>query len=683
MTALLSAWLASQLAGRGAESTGLITAIPVIRAMDKESAARSAPVRVRGAVIATEAKSFVIHDGAVGLFIEAGATYPVPGFGREVVVEGVTDPGEFAPVVRAARVTEVGARRVAPLVLAHADELETGRLDCQWVEVEGLLRSAQPSTPDEVCYSAYATLSAGSARLNLSFSSTPFAEVQQWVGSRVRLRAATGHFFNSHGQLYGVRLVVPRSAEVSVLEPALARGAVPLTRIDSLLRYSPTEPPQGRVHVRGVVTCRYGSNGLYVQQDQRGVYVLQAERGPAGVGDSVDVVGFVRRGLYSPEIEDAVVERLRPGGAVVPRVVTLEEAKTADGELVQLSGVLLDNFRGTDATVLTLKGAGAPITASLPLDSVPARLPAAGSVVQLTGVVRAIQAPAIGAPFPWRPSSFELRLRTAADLAVLAGPEVGEVVWIFGALTALTLVALVLAGMMWWQSRSRLREQKRRRIAREAELAAMFKERNRLAREIHDSLAQGFTAVSIQLEMAKHKLPPGAAEAQDHLEAARALVRESLAEARRSIQGLRHGVLTNEDFLAALRRSGATILRDTPVTLQCEVSGDIARLGADAANELLRIAGEAMTNTVRHACAAAIRITYREAGGQGELRVADDGTGIPTGAEAGQGFGLRGMRERAERLNGTLAVSSAPSRGTEILVRLPLEHQPCNSPSGS
>jgi signal transduction histidine kinase len=204
----------------------------------------------------------------------------------------------------------------------------------------------------------------------------------------------------------------------------------------------------------------------------------------------------------------------------------------------------------------------------------------------------------------------------------------------------------------------------------------MTRERSRLAREIHDSLAQGFTAVSVQLEMAKHKLPPGAAGAQDHLEAARGLVRESLAEARRSIQGLRHGVLTNEDFLAALRQRGTTILRDTPVTLECAVTGDIPRLGAAAANELLRIATEAMTNTVKHAGAHRIRVTYREADGRGELSIADDGAGLPAGAGASAGFGLRGMRERAEQINGSLVVNSPPGRGTEILVRLPLEAQP-------
>ena len=668
------------LVARGTAAEGPITRIEVIKAMSKAEAAQAAPVRVSGAVIAAEFNAFVIHDGSEGLFVQSkpGA---VPPFGREVVVEGTTDPGEFAPVIRAERITTVGEREVAPRVIREVEELETGLLDCQWVEVEGLLRSAQPPSPAEPCYSAYAILSSGSARLNLSFSDTAFAEVQKWVGSRVRLRAACGHFFNPHGQLYGARLVVPRTAEVRVLEPALPREAVPLARIDSLLRYSPREQPQGRVHVRGVVTYQRGDTELYVQQDQRGVYVQHADQHRLAVGDLVDVVGFVRRGVYSPEIEDAETELIGRQAEIRARPVSAGTARISDGELVQVDGVLLDYFRGPETTVLTLKAEGAPFTAVLPLQAGAQRLPVAGSLVRLTGVVRTLQAPAIGTPFPWTPSSFELRLRTDDDLRVLQRPAISLAVWTFGGATVLTSVALLIAGTLWWQSKAKLREQKRQRLAREAEFAAMIKERMRLAREIHDSLAQGFTAVSIQLEIAKHKLPPDATVAYEHIEAARALVRESLAEARRSIQGLRSEALSNADFTAALQRSSARILKDTAIVFHQELEGDIARLGADAENELLRIATEAMTNTVKHAQARSIHVTCRVREDYGELRVSDDGVGLDGGPNLITGFGLRGMQERAHRLNGHLVVSSEPGLGTHIIVRIPIAGSSCSTPS--
>ncbi len=656
---------------QGAESGAPISEISVIKAMSKLEAAAASPVRLRGAVIQTGAESFVIHDGSEGLFVECKQV-EVPPFGQEVMVEGTTDPGGFAPVIRAKHVTALGEREVAPRVIRAIEELENGSLDCQWVEVEGWLRVAQAPSPAVPAFTAYAILSSGPTRLNLTFSSTRFDDVKKWVGARVRLRASCGHYFNPHGQLYGARLIVPRTADVEVLESALPRMAVPLARVASLLRYAPQEPPQGRVHIQGVVTYQRDEAELYVQQDQRGVYVQLSGRQKLAVGDLVDVAGYIRRGLYSPEIEDAEVTLTGKQAAVMPRPVTADAARSADGELVQMDATLLDHFRGAATTTLTLKRDGAPFSAVLPLQTGAAPLPAAGSLVRLTGVVRAHQAPAIGSPFPWTPGSFELRLRTAGDLLVLQRPEISVAFWLLGGATVLASGALLLAGLLWRQSKVKLREQKIKRIAREAEFAAIIKERMRLAREIHDSLAQGFTAVSIQLEMAKLKLPASANMACEHIAAAHALVRESLAEARRSIQGLRHETLSNEDFLAALKRSGTRILKDTAIAFHPELEGDIARLGAEAENELLRIATEAMTNAVKHAKARNIRITCRVLDNYGELRVSDDGVGLSAGSKPATGFGLRGMQERAQRLNGHLVVTSEPGLGTHIIARIPL-----------
>ncbi len=476
---------------------------------------------------------------------------------------------------------------------------------------------------------------------------------------------------------------MPRTEEVQVIEASLPRDDVPLSRIDSLLRYSPKEQPQGRVHIRGVVTYQRGDTELYVQQEKRGVYVQHADQRKLAVGDIVDVIGFVRRGVYSPEIEDAETKVVGHQPELAARPVSAEKAKIADGELVQVDGVLLDYFRGAESTVLTLKAEGAPFTAVLPLHSGRQKLPVAGCLLRLTGVVRTLQAPAIGTPYPWTPSSFELRLRTDDDLRILQRPALSRAVWVFGVATVLTSVALLVAGTLWWQSKAKLREQRRQRIAREAEFAAIIKERMRLAREIHDSLAQGFTAVSIQLEIAKHKLPSDATVARDHIEAARSLVRESLAEARRSIQGLRRETMSNEDFVAALSRSSARILKDTGIVFSHEFEGDVAQLGADAENELLSIATEAMTNTVKHAKAKSIRITFCMGDGYGEMRIRDDGVGLYEGDPAKSGFGIRGMRERAHRLNGHLVVSSEPGLGTQIIVRIPIEGTSCKAQSNS
>jgi signal transduction histidine kinase len=672
-------WLCCLWLARGEASETPITEISTVKSMSTAQAETAAPVRIRGIVIESDLGSFLIHDGNQGIYV-MGAREIVPAFGREVVVEGTTGPGAFAPLIKAQRVTITGSGRVVPRVIKEVDDLETGVLDCQWVQVEGILHSAQPPSAAVPGFSAYAMLTSGSEQLRLSFSNTSFAEVKEWVGARLRLQMACLHYFNSHGQLYGAYLVVPRTDEVQVIEHALPRGEAPLVRIDSLLRYSPQEPPQGRrVHVRGVVTYCRGETELFVQQEQRGVYVQHSDQRKLSVGDLVDVMGFVRRGVYSPEIEDAEIELVNQQGNVRVHPVSAAAAWEADSELVEVNGLLLDQVRGAETTVLTVKGEGALFTVVFPQHAESKELPAIGSLLQLTGVVRIVSAPVAGTPFPWKPETFELCLRTANDLRVLERPAVSLAVWVFGGATVLTSVALLVAGTLWWQSKAKLREQKRQRVAREAEFATVIKERMRLAREIHDGLAQGYTAVSIQLEIAKHKLPPDATVAYDHIDKACALVRGSLAEARHSIQGLRSETLSNADFSAALKRAAEKILKDTAIEFHQNLEGNIARLGAEAENELLRIAIEAMTNTVKHAQAKNIHVTCRVRDDYGELRVSDDGVGYD-GANPITGFGLRGMQERAHRLNGHLVVSSEPGLGTHIIARIPLEGISCSAP---
>lgn len=647
--------------------------------MSKEEATLAAPVRIRGIVIESESNSFVIHDGDQGIYVLA-AEEIVPSFGQDVVVEGTSDPGDFAPIIKAEGVTVVGEGTLAPRVISDLEQLETGTLDCQWAVVEGELRSARPPSSAVPCFSAYATLTAGSVQLKLSFSQTSYAEVKKWVGARVRLQVAWLHYFNPHGQLFGAHLVVPRTDEVEVLELALPREEVPLARIDSLLRYSPQKRQQGRARIRGVVTYSRGDAEFYVQQDQRGIYVQNSAPQALAVGDVVDVVGFVRRGVYSPEIEDAETELVGRQETVRARSVSAREAKASDSQLVEVSGILLDQVRRANFSTLTVKGEGALFTAEVPMRDEYTEIPAEiGSLVQLTGVVRILSVPLAGSPFPWEPDTFELRLRNADDLRVLKRPAIGLVVWAFGLAAATTSIALLIAGTLWYRSKAKLREQRRQRLAREVEFATTMKERMRLAREIHDSLAQGFAAVSIQLENAKHKLPPEATVARNHIETARALVRDSLAEARRSIQGLRRETLSNAEFAAALRRSSERILKDTSLVYDQTLEGDIAQLGVEAEDALLRIATEAMTNTVKHAQAKRIHLTCRVRDGYGELNVSDDGAGYNR-SDPVAGFGLRGMKERTLQLNGHLEIFSKPGQGTRISARIPLSDTPCKAP---
>ena len=196
---------------------------------------------------------------------------------------------------------------------------------------------------------------------------------------------------------------------------------------------------------------------------------------------------------------------------------------------------------------------------------------------------------------------------------------------------------------------------------------ATLEERNRLARDIHDNLAQGFAAILMQLQGAQREagsLPPAVATS---VETAVELARIHLSEARRSVGALRPSVGNGEDIVTALRRLADLGQRTTSVPIDFVVD-DLPRFGDGVEREIVAIAQEALTNAVRHARARRITLrasTVRSVGLR--LSVADDGRGIAP-KPSGSGFGMTSMQERAERIGASLTVVTAPRNGTEVVL---------------
>ncbi|NDJ34573.1 MAG: GAF domain-containing sensor histidine kinase [Chloroflexi bacterium] len=208
------------------------------------------------------------------------------------------------------------------------------------------------------------------------------------------------------------------------------------------------------------------------------------------------------------------------------------------------------------------------------------------------------------------------------------------------------------------------------RLAGQARESALLAERNRMAREIHDSLAQGFTGIVIQLEAAEDVLDMGDARAAAaHLERARQLARGSLAEARRSVWALRSQALADRSLPQAIQGVVLTLLDGTPTTGAVVCEGDVIALDEPTEHALLRVTQEAVTNALRHARPAQIRVAMRYASTGLGLTIRDDGAGFDPDAVRG-GFGLQGMRERIEQTGGTLTLESAPGQGTTIHVEV-------------
>jgi len=209
-----------------------------------------------------------------------------------------------------------------------------------------------------------------------------------------------------------------------------------------------------------------------------------------------------------------------------------------------------------------------------------------------------------------------------------------------------------------------------------AKFNAVLEERNRMAREIHDTLAQSFVGIALQLQAVGKALPDAPATAERHLSLAQNMVSHSLVEARRSVWDLRSQALETNDLATALSETARQMTEGTSVHAEVLVSGNDRRLSAQIENNVLRIAQEALTNALRHSGANNVAINLKFDASSLDVSIKDDGHGFDVNgvlaATAGH-FGLRGMGERVEHIGGCLSLISNPGEGTEVLATIPIK----------
>jgi signal transduction histidine kinase len=252
--------------------------------------------------------------------------------------------------------------------------------------------------------------------------------------------------------------------------------------------------------------------------------------------------------------------------------------------------------------------------------------------------------------------------QAGAAFAFSLAPHFYEATWFY----ALCAAAIVFAG--WMFHRWRLKQA-------QSQFALVLAERNRVARDLHDTLAQGFAGIGFQLEAVATKLKEAPGQAQQHLNLALQMVRHSLGEARRSVMNLRSAALQTGNLGNALAGTARQMMADKPVDVQIRISGAVRPLAAKVEDNLLRIGQESITNALKYARAKRIQIELIYQSQFVLLRIEDNGQGFDLAnfaATDGVHFGLLGMRERAKQLGGRLSIQSHPGQGTEIVVEVPV-----------
>jgi signal transduction histidine kinase len=635
-----------------------------IRRLSPEQASLGYPVIVRGVItMDAPAPDFFVQDATAGIYVEGNASPRYPHLLSQFVeVEGVTGPGKFAPVIRETKLRVLGEGVLPKAQLFPLSELANGQQDSQWAQVRGIVRSAavDRSSWREPALALHVASEGGEFNVRV-----PIAHEQDfssWVDSEVLIEGVCGSLYNTNRQLTGILFYVPRLSFIKV--EALATE-VPLSE---LLRFAPAEGTGHRVRVRGIVGYQQG-NALFLQSQGKGLRVLTQQGTPLQIGDLVEVLGFPAMGDSAPMVEDAVFHRLTHESAPEPVKLNLSVPwEKFDGVVVTTDAKLLNRQAQPDGLRLTLQhgnvffdadvaaGAAAERMLSIPLNS----------DLQVTGICL------VRSGGLWHiPQSFRMLLRLPGDVVVLATPSwwnLRHTLWLLG-ITG----GVLLAVMVWVVVLGRRLQEQMAVIRQKLRSGAVLEERNRIARELHDTLEQELAGITMQLDLAVDCLQQAPGVAQHALETARDMSRHSMVEARRSVWDLRCQLLEDGDLVSALAQIVEPLVPRERTKVDFKVQGSPVRLPGPVEMNLLRIGQEAVANAVKHGGAALVSIELRYAPASVGLTVTDDGKGFAAGQPSPTGhFGLLDMRERAQSMGSHLQVDSEPGRGTRIAVEVPL-----------
>jgi PAS domain S-box-containing protein len=457
-----------------------LTTAAEVRRLTPGEAEQRLPVRLRGVVTFFDERLFsrFLQDNTAGIYLFLSTNTPSFSLsvGQWVEVEGVTGPGEYAPIIVPKQVRVLAETNLPAPEPVTFEQLASGREDSQFVEIQGIVRSAHRDDASSFLQIEVAT---GGGRLTVYVTGLSDPETQNLVGSTVRVRGVCSTQFNRQRQLFYIRLLVPRPVDFIVEKPATGDPfAIPTQSIGSLLQFTPQGTYGQRVKIHGTVTYQQPGSLLYIEDDQYGVCIQTRQNEPLSVGDHIEALGFASQGEYTPVLQDAVFRKVGTSAAPQPDPVDQNEALKGehDCRLVRIEAKLLHRALHTREQFLVLEAGNFIFHAYLQavdgLDAFPDL--ANGSRVAVTGVC--LVEPGIWlAGEDWRAKSFRLLLRSPADVVVLRSPPwwtLSKVLWMAATLGLATLAAFT------WVIVLRRRVQKQTEIIRQKlQAEAALKER--------------------------------------------------------------------------------------------------------------------------------------------------------------------------------------------------------------
>lgn len=599
--------------------------------------------------------------------------------GDHVRIQGTTTAGLYFPGVDVAQLQILGHEAPPAAAPASYDDLATGRFHYQRVIVEGLGRTLTPLDENR----SLLRLAIGSRVLEVRIDA-PLETAPALIDARLRITALAAGGINDRRQLVSPYIRVTDWNDVEIAKAAPALAALPITSVVTLLQFGAADEPHHRARIRGTVLAAYPDGRVFLRdatpppppretpkdalsKPPQSPSIAIRLTTPVNLtpGQRAEIVGFPIMAGFSASLADALVLATEPDESPAAAVVTLKEFQDGshDADLIHLTtpAVLNDFFRSADGFEFRLTSQGTPLRAFL-VQSSPPELEI-GTSVELTGICLVESSKDKG--FRSEAERASLLLRSESDLRVIHSAPW----WTTERLVIASsiLAGIVLLAFIWIAAQRRQIGVLSSRIMQQATLD----ERQRIAREFHDTLEQELTGLSLRLDAATTR--PLEEKARTLIETSRSLVSRIQSEARNLVADLRDTEQPPE-LISALREILTRMPSNAPA-LKLDLH-PIPAIPGPVSHHLRMIAQESITNALKHAQATEITLHLSATADAIILRVTDNGQGFaPAAATTGQPghFGCMGIRERARKIGAEVSWHSEVGKGTRVTIVLPLD----------
>ena len=654
-----------------------LTTAAAVNEMKRDEAGSGYPVKIQGVVVCVVSNrpAFIVQDAtrAVYVVVDSAIISELPQIGTYLEVEGKTDKGSFAPIVRARQVNILGLGSLPDPIQPTWDQLMNGSLDDQWVELKGVIVSMSHRPLEWT--SIQLRTQDGTLPVDFRVSGMTPEMLDRYENAVVRLRGClfvswdieTGQVKRGGIRMYVNDFTVDQSAPADIF-------STPAKTAAELMLFDPRASALQRVKVSGQIVYVQGAEH-FMMDGTNGVRFLARRPLAVQAGDEVEVVGFPELSSAAPVLREA--EARPTGHAAPPKAKKLSPDDLIqpghDSTRVQIEA-LLAGLRHTETNeVLEMQAGPWRFLALLNTPNEFVRSLRIGSRLELTGVY-AVQA---GNRVPGEDASFDLLLNTPAGIRVLATPP-----WwtLQRLLVAVGVLTCALAVMALWITQLH-RQVEKRTIELETQIQnrqrvehqrTMEQERARIAHDLHDELGSGITEIGMLAARAKSAAAPDE-KRNRYLGQVGDKAREMVTALDEIVWAMNpaHDSLTS--LISYFCLYADRFLGLANITWRLEGPAGPADHVVDSRHrhQLFLAFKEALHNVVRHSGATEVRLTVQVVLGELHLNISDNGRGLAVSARTEEMDGVDNMRSRIEKLGGRFEIAGAAGQGTTVRFQVP------------